>query len=71
MASSVIYYSTEAQKNEIYLFYVIIKLAKVMRNLQNQLAKLDLAISDVITRVYFNNTQLTTNENAERTLIVI
>ena len=31
MASSVIYYSTEAQKNEIYLFYTIIKLAKIMR----------------------------------------
>ena len=29
MASSVIYYSTEAQKNEIYLFYIIIKLAKI------------------------------------------
>ena len=26
MASSVIYYSTEAQKNEIYLFYIIINL---------------------------------------------
>ena len=24
MASSVIYYSTEAQKNEIYLFYIIV-----------------------------------------------
>ena len=31
MASSVIYYSTEAQKNEVYLFYIIIKLAKIMR----------------------------------------
>ena len=31
MASSVIYYSTDAQKNEIYLFYTIIKLAKTMR----------------------------------------
>ena len=31
MASSVIYYSTEAQKNEIYLFYIIIKLAKIMQ----------------------------------------
>ena len=31
MASSVIYYSTEAQKNEIYLFYIIKKLAKIMR----------------------------------------
>ena len=30
MASSVIYYSTEAQKNEIYLFYIIIKLANIM-----------------------------------------
>ena len=26
--SSVIYYSTEAQKNEIYLFYIIIKVGK-------------------------------------------
>ena len=30
MASSVIYYSTEAQKNELYLFYIIIKLANIM-----------------------------------------
>ena len=30
MASSVIYYSAEAQKNEIYLFYIIIKLAKII-----------------------------------------
>ena len=41
MASSVIYYSTEAQKSEIYLFYII-KLAKI------KLAKLDHAINDVI-----------------------
>ena len=31
MASSGIYYSTEAHKNEIYLFYIIIQLAKIMR----------------------------------------
>ena len=31
MVSSVIYYSTEAQKNEICLFYIIIKLAKIMQ----------------------------------------
>ena len=29
MASSVIYDSTDAQKNEIYLFYIIIKLVKI------------------------------------------
>ena len=39
MTSSVIYYSTEAQKNEICLFYITIKLAKI------KLAKLDHAIS--------------------------
>ena len=30
MASSVIYYSTEAQNNEIFLFYIMIKLAKII-----------------------------------------
>ena len=45
MASSVIYYSTDAQKNEIYLFYIIIKLAKSCHDPRNKLAKLDHAIS--------------------------
>ena len=63
MASFVIYYSTEAQKNEIYLFYIIINLQKSCEDLQNKLAKLDHAISW--------NTQLATNENAERTRIII
>ena len=65
MASSVIYYSTEAQKNEIYLFYIIIKLAKIMRRPRNKLAKLDTPSVDVIRACDFNNTQLATNENAE------
>ena len=66
MASSVTYYSTEAQENEIYLFYIIIKLQKQCEDPRNKLAKLDHAV-----RVYFNNTQLATNENAERTRIII
>ena len=45
MASSVIYYRTEAQKNEIHLFYIMTKLAKLCEDPQNKLAKLDNDIS--------------------------
>ena len=68
----VIYYSGEAQKNEIYLFYIILKLAKIMRRPTKWMSYIRSRcqlMSSVC--VYFNNTHLTTNENAERTRIII
>ena len=66
MASSVIYYSTEAQKKNLFVLYYnrVGKNAKT-REINYTVAKLDTPSVDVSVRVYFNNTQLATNENAE------
>ena len=61
MASSVIYYSTYARQNEIYLFYTL----KVVKKRESKIGeKLCYVVCDVIRDLYSNSARARTSEIA-------
>ena len=66
MTSSVVYYSVEAQTNEIYVFFTQKNLNKPGK--KSGSSKYIILFDDVICACV---TQLTTNENSEWTLIIV